>query len=74
MSMTKSTRQIYYSRSRVTINSKMMKPILLGFLIFHFSYGEFILPTVNVLEDPLSNDFIDHINSIQNSWTVCVSH
>jgi len=48
----------------------MFKPIifvLAGFLIFSFGRGD---DEIRVDMDPLSDEFIDHINSIQYYWSV----
>lgn len=49
----------------------MFKPIVLvGLLIVSLGYGDAFSSKIRVPEDPLSDEFIDHINSIQNLWTV----
>lgn len=56
-------------RANGSKTAKMFKPIALGFLIFHASvYGT----PRRAPEDPLSDEFFEHVNSIQDSWTVSV--
>lgn len=53
----------------------MLKQIVFVFFILHiFICDNAALQSVDVFKDPLSDDFIDHINSIQNLWTVSVQN